>query len=136
MLTHIGIEITFFGFGLCLLRAFESILSSKKIISMPVLFYVFNSFILLGTGLVALGLPLEYPSSIFLFPSSLLIIGPLNLFYYHYLLYPGQPVPYRTHLHLVPFFCAWSSRFFFRSSPLHLNMNCSRHFSTGGTDIF
>ncbi|PKL35695.1 MAG: AraC family transcriptional regulator [Spirochaetae bacterium HGW-Spirochaetae-1] len=117
MLTHIGIEITFFGFGLCLLRAFESILSSKKIISMPVLFYVFNSFILLGTGLVALGLPLEYPSSIFLFPSSLLIIGPLNLFYYHYLLYPGQPVLYRTHLHLVPFFLCLFVEIFFQVQP-------------------
>jgi AraC-like DNA-binding protein len=117
MLITIGTEITVFGFGLCLLQAVERIIESRRVFSPRVFFYVFNSVIILATGLVVRGVPIEHPLSLFLFPSALLIIGPLNLFYYHTLLYPGKAVPYRTRLHLAPFFLALAGEIFFQTRP-------------------
>jgi len=120
MLVRIGTEITVFGFGLCLLQALERIIESRAILSPRVFFYVFNSIIILNTGLVVQRVPAEHPMSMFLFLSSIFIIGPMNLFYYHTLLYPGKSMPYRTRLHLVPFFICAAAETVFQLQPAGL----------------
>lgn len=117
-LIGIGIGITYFGFGLCLLQALERILESRRWAVPRVFFYIFNSIIILGTGLIADGVPLREPAALILFPSSLVIIGPLNLFYYHSLLYPARPIPYRTWLHKVPFLFSLAAEIWFQGQTL------------------
>lgn len=124
MIIAIGIEITIFGFGLCLLQAVERIIESRRFFSPRVFFYIFNSIIILDTGLVVRGVPTEHPLSIFLFASSIVIIGPMNLFYYHTLLYPGKPLPYRTWLHLFPFFCCLAAEIIFQFQPADFKRSC------------
>lgn len=102
MFVAIGIEITIFGCGLCLLQALESQISRGKRSLYGFFFYLLNSIIMLGFALTARGTPVTHPGSIFLFMTSLAMVGPLDLFYYHSLLYPDRPVPYRTWLHFIP----------------------------------
>jgi AraC-like DNA-binding protein len=102
MYVAIGIEIMFFGCGLCILQALERIPESGKRTAPGILFYLFNAVIMLGVALIARGVPSEIPASIFLFFTSLFLIGPLNLFYYHTLLYRDTPLPYRAVAHLAP----------------------------------
>lgn len=92
----------FFGCGLCVLQALERIPESGKGTAPGILFYLFNAVIMLGIALIARGVPPEYPASISLFFTSLFMIGPLNLFYYHTLLYRDTPLPYRAVAHLAP----------------------------------
>lgn len=102
MFVQIGIEITFFGVGLCLLQAVEMAMEMRKRKLPGVLFFLFNAVIMFGVAMAASGVPQRCPESIFLFLTALFMIGPLNLFYYHTLLYHDAPLPYRTVLHLVP----------------------------------
>ncbi|HNW27121.1 MAG TPA: helix-turn-helix transcriptional regulator [Spirochaetota bacterium] len=118
MFVAIGIEITFFGCGLCILQALERIPESGKGNVPGMLFYLFNAVIMLGVALIARGIPQEYPASIFLFLTSLVIIGPLNLFYYHTLLYPETPLPYRVTLHLAPAMACFIAEVLFQFQPL------------------
>ncbi|MBP7736313.1 MAG: AraC family transcriptional regulator [Spirochaetes bacterium] len=122
MLVTIGIEITLFGCGLCLLQALERMPESGKGTAPGILFYIFNAVIMLGTALIARGVPQEYPASIFLFITSLVIIGPLNLFYYHTLLYPGAPLPYRVALHLAPAMACFIAEVLFQLQPAAFKM--------------
>lgn len=101
-LITIGIDITFFGFGLSLLRSLDLLLSEGRRSVYGIFFYLFNGILMLGFGLTARGVPPVHPESIFLFVTSLLMVGPLDLFYYHILLYPERRPPYRTWLHFVP----------------------------------
>ncbi len=117
MLISLGIEITFFGCGLCVIQALERALESGKRKAPGILFYLFNSVIMLGIGLIARGIPQRYPASIFLLFTSLFIIGPLNLFYYHTLLYRDTPMPYRTILHLAPAAVCLIGEVLFQSLP-------------------
>lgn len=102
MYVSLGVQITFFGCGLCLLQALERALEPGRRNVPGILFYLFNGVIMLGIGLLALGVPARYPGSIFLFLTALFAIGPLNLFYYHTLLYRNAPMPYRVGIHLAP----------------------------------
>jgi AraC-like DNA-binding protein len=102
MFVLIGIEIVFFGCGLCFLQAIESAVSGGQRAVYGTLFYVFNGILMLGFGLTASGVPQTHPESIFLFFTSLFMVGPLDFFYYHTLLYPERPVPYRTWIHFIP----------------------------------
>ncbi len=118
MFVAIGIQITFFGCGLCVLQALERMPESGKGSAPGILFYLFNAVIMLGTALIARGVPPEYPASIFLFFTSLFMIGPLNLFYYHTLLYPGAPLPYRAAAHLVPAMVCFIFEVLFQLQPM------------------
>jgi AraC-like DNA-binding protein len=102
MYVAIGIEIMFFGCGLCVLQALERLPESGKGTAPGILFYLFNAVIMLGVALIARGVPSGHPAAIFLFFTSLFMIGPLNLFYYHTLLYRDTPLPYRAAAHLAP----------------------------------
>lgn len=102
MFVQIGIEITIFGVGLCILQALELSLEMRKRKVPGVLFYIFNAAIMFGIAMTARGIPQNRPETIFMFLTSLLLIGPLNLFYYHTLLYHDTPLPYRTGVHLLP----------------------------------
>jgi AraC-like DNA-binding protein len=102
MFVQIGTEITFFGCGLCLLRALELLISKDRRTIYGALCYFFNGILMLGLGLTARGVPPVHPESIFLLFTSLFMVGPLDFFYYHTLLYPGRPVPFRTWLHYIP----------------------------------
>jgi AraC-like DNA-binding protein len=102
MFVEIGIEITFFGVGLCVLQAVELALEMRTRKVPGVLFYLFNAVIMFGIAMTARGVPQTWPETIFLFLTSLLLIGPLNLFYYHTLLYHDTQLPYRIGVHLVP----------------------------------
>lgn len=92
----------FFGCGLCILQALERVPEPGKGNAPGILFYLFNAVLMLGIALIARGVPQEYPASIFMFLTTLFMIGPLNLFYYHTLLYRGTPLPYRAVVHLAP----------------------------------
>ena len=107
MFVQIGIEITIFGVGLCVLQAVELALVMRKRKVPGVLFYFFNAVIMFGVAMTARSVPQSRPETIFLFLTSLLMIGPLNLFYYHTLLYHDTPLPYRTGAHLVPAFLSF-----------------------------
>ena len=102
MFVLIGIEVTFFGVGLCILQAVEMALERRRRMIPGVLFYLFNAMIMFGVAMTGRGVPQQYPWAIFLFMTSLFMIGPLNLFYYHTLLYHDAPLPYRTWVHLLP----------------------------------
>lgn len=117
MLDSLGIQIIYFGCGLCLLQALERVLESGKPASPQVLFYLFNATLIFGTAQIARGTELVHPLSLFLFFSSLLIIGPLNLFYYHSLLYPARPMPYRVWLHIIPFLACLATEIAFQAQP-------------------
>lgn len=117
MFVTIGIEIILFGCGLCLLQALERMPESGKGTAPGILFYIFNAVIMLGVALIGRGVPQEYPASIFLFVTSLVIIGPLNLFYYHTLLYPGTPLPYRVAFHLAPAMACFVVEVLFQFQP-------------------
>ncbi len=117
MIVPLGIEITFFGCGLCLLQALERTLEPGKRRAPGILFYLFNSVIMLGIALIARGVPQRHPASLFLFFTSLFMIGPLNLFYYHALLYPDTPLPYRTKLHLAPALACLAAEIAFQFLP-------------------
>ncbi len=120
MFVPMGIEITFFGCGLCILRALEMIPESGRGSAPGILFYLFNAVIMLGIALIARGVPPEYPASIFLFLTSLFMIGPLNLFYYHTLLYRGTPLPYRAAVHLAPAMVCFALEVLFQFQPMAL----------------
>ena len=113
----IGIEITFFGFGLCLLQAVEKFLESSKISYPPALFYLFNSIIFLETGFIASEIPLHHPEAVFLMLTSIIIIGPLNLIYYYKLLYPLQDPPYRMWIHFFPAMIIFLTEVLFQLQP-------------------
>jgi AraC-like DNA-binding protein len=102
MFVQLGTEITFFGFGLCLLRALELLVSKDRRMVYGILCYFFNSILMLGLYFTARGVPPEHPESIFLFFTSLFMAGPIDFFYYHTLLYPEKRLPYRTWLHFIP----------------------------------
>ncbi len=117
MFVAIGIEITLFGCGLCVLQALERIPEPGKGNAPGILFYLFNAVIMLGIALIARGVPQEYPAAIFLFFTSLLTIGPLNFFYYHTLLYRDRPLPYRALLHLTPAMACFALEVLLQSRP-------------------
>lgn len=118
MFVQIGIEITIFGVGLCILQAAELALEMRKRKVPGVLFYIFNAIIMFGVAMTARGVAQTRPETIFLFLTSLLLIGPLNLFYYHTLLYHDAPLPYRTGLHLVPAFVFFVLEAVFQLQPV------------------
>jgi AraC-like DNA-binding protein len=120
MFVQIGTEITFFGCGLCVLQAVESLISRRKRSAYGFFFYLSNSIIMLGFGLTARGVPLDRPESIFLFFTALSMIGPLDFFYYHTLLYPGRPVPYRTRLQFIPAAVVFVFEVFFQLQPYRM----------------
>jgi len=102
MIESLGIQVVYFGSGLCLLQALERILLTRKILSMHLAFCLVNFIFILETGFIISGFQYEYPHSILFFFSSILLVGPVNLFYYHSLLYPESPGCCRAWLHLVP----------------------------------
>lgn len=117
MLVLIGIEITFFGVGLCILQAAEMALELRKRMIPGVLFYLFNGIIMFGVAMTGRGVPQHHPAAIFLFLTSLFMIGPLNLFYYHTLLYHDTPLPYRSWAHLVPAMVSFILEIIFQLQP-------------------
>ena len=119
MFVLIGIEITFFGVGLCILQAVEMALERHRRMIPGVLFYLFNAMIMFGVAMTGRGVPQQYPWAIFLFMTSLFMIGPLNLFYYHTLLYHDTPLPYRTWAHLLPGAASFVLEIIFQILPHH-----------------
>lgn len=115
MLLALGIQITFFGCGLCLLQAIERALEPGGRNMPGLLFYLFNAVIMLGIGLIAGGIVARLPGAAFLLLTSLFLIGPLNLFYYHTLLYRDSPLPYRVLLHLAPAIAGFACEIAFQS---------------------
>ncbi|MBN2161143.1 MAG: AraC family transcriptional regulator [Spirochaetes bacterium] len=116
----IGIDITFFGFGLCLLRALDLLVSEGRRSAYGIFFYFFNGILMLGFGLTARGVPPVHPESIFLFVASLLMVGPLDFFYYHTLLYPERRLPYRAWIHFVPAAVVLAGEVVFQLQPAYL----------------
>ena len=117
MFVEIAIEITFFGCGLCFLRALELLLSRDRRMVYGILCYFFNGILMLNFALTARGVPPVHPESIFLFVTSLFMIGPLDFFYYHTLLYPERPVPYRTWIHFIPAMACLIAEILFQLQP-------------------
>jgi AraC-like DNA-binding protein len=98
----IGMQLSFFGCGLCILEALEILFSPKKRSITSISFFVCNSIYLLYFGLYIAGIPQQNPNVSFLLFTSLFMLGPTNLFYYHELLYQKKPLPYRVWIHLIP----------------------------------
>lgn len=120
MFLEIGIQITFFGFGLCILQALESLISRTRRSVYGFFFYLFNSIIMLGFGLTARGVLLTHPGSIFLFVTSLAMVGPLDFFYYHTLLYPERPIPHRTWFQFIPAVIVLIAEIYFQAQPFQV----------------
>lgn len=97
-------QIIFFTSGLCLLQAVGEVFHSKR---QPI--HYIHAVLLFGNGLIIIRLGLygnpvlyEHPISFFLFPTSLFLVGPINLIYNHFLIDPGKPIPKKLLLQLVP----------------------------------
>jgi AraC-like DNA-binding protein len=96
--------IIFFGSGLSFLMAIEQVIFRKpvKVNYLMCALCVCDAFLLLGTGVVANEIYMDYPFAIFFFTTSIFLSGPFNLLLYYSLLNPIGALPYKIKIHIIP----------------------------------
>jgi AraC-like DNA-binding protein len=104
MLHDLAMTFIFFGGALSFLMALEQVTGREtgRLNVLSFFLLVCNGLIILGVGLSVNQFQVSYPMSGFLFFTALFAVGPLNLFYYHSLLDPEQPLSYKTKIHILP----------------------------------